>query len=511
MAALALMTIACSNDDNDIQTPAEQPAKAVGIPFTATISMGESASTRALTENGTTIEATWATGEKVALIYKVDATTYLKEATVTPQTDGTATISTTLEGSPVDDTDVTIVYPYSAVDESTKDVKTNLLASQNGLLTGTGSIAEKYELRKTETPAKLKIVGTTASLKGTVTLTNLNAIFKFTLQDLSAAAKSATEFKVSANSGYVITTVTPGSASNVLYVALPKMGDGTYWFNATIDNKPYIAKATMAAATVAGKYYQTTVKMATIGDVMAANGKFYADAAAITAASTTAIGVIAYLGTDNFTENGTTVGGNTFAGHGLVLCLKNAASGADAQWSTETSTLEFGDDAKVTDADGLKRTTSVSGYTNTKTLAEKTDAATKYKAAYNAYNYTGLTAPAGTTGWFLPSAQQWVKMQEGIGGLAESAIVWGSWFNNDHSAATAWETAMAKAGTKGTAYDSMTDAYLWYWSSSEYSADYAVLLGVDARGTGGDCGFRWYNYHKDYTFGNGRVRPVLAF
>lgn len=322
MAALALMTIACSNDDNDIQTPAEQPAKAVGIPFTATISMGESASTRALTENGTTIEATWATGEKVALIYKVDATTYLKEATVTPQTDGTATISTTLEGSPVDDTDVTIVYPYSAVDESTKDVKINLLASQNGLLTGTGSISENYELRKTITPAKLKIDGTTASLKGTVSLTNLNAIFKFTLQDLSAAAKNATEFKVSDNSGNVITTVTPGSASDVLYVALPAMGDGTYWFNATIDSKPYIAKATMAAATVAGKYYQTTVKMATIGDVILSDGKF-----AARSSTGTKVAMIAYLGSE--TDHATYK-------HGLALALSDEAT--KMKWTTATAT-----------------------------------------------------------------------------------------------------------------------------------------------------------------------------
>ena len=321
MAALALMTAACSNDDNDIQTPAEQPAKSEGIPFTATISLGESASTRALTENGTTIEATWATGEKVALIYKVDATTYLKEATVTPQTDGTATISTTLEGSPVDDTDVTIVYPYSAVDESTKDVKTNLLASQNGLLTGTGSISENYELRKTITPAKLKIDGTTASLKGTVTLTNLNAIFKFTLQDLSATAKNATEFKVSDNSGNVITTVTLGSASNVLYVALPAMGDGTYWFNATIDNKPYIAKATMAAATVAGKYYQTTVKMATIGDVILSDGKF----AARTSTTGTKVAMIAYLGSET---------GDATYTHGLALALSDEAT--KMKWTEAT-------------------------------------------------------------------------------------------------------------------------------------------------------------------------------
>ena len=500
MAALALMTAACSNDDNDLT---QQPAKAEGIPFTATISLDQSATTRALTENGTTIEATWATGEKVALIYTVSATTYVKEAEVTPQGDGTATISTTLEGSPADDTDVTIVYPASAVDGTTKDVKTNLLASQNGLLTGTGSIAEKYELRKTTTPAKLKIDGTTASLKGTVTLTNLIAIFKFTLQDLSAAAKSATEFKVSANSGYVITTVTPGSASDVLYVALPEMVAGTYWFNATIDSKPYIAKATTAAATVAGKYYQTTVKMATVGDLIGQDGKFYADAAAITAASTTAIGVIAHIGTDATTEaiaNG--------GGHGLVLCLKNAASGDDAQWSTETSAFEFGEDAKVADVTALKRTTNVSGYTNTKTLAEKTEAATKYKAAYAAKNYTGLTAPTGTTGWFLPSAQQWVKMIEGLGGLTDGAPSWASWFDNSHTGATAWEAALSKAGSGN--YDSMSGHQL-YWSSSECSAAAAVYLSVDTTRMGVEYGFSWGGTNKDNTYSRDRVRPVLAF
>ena len=77
------------------------------------------------------------------------------------------------------------------------------------------------------------------------------------MQDLSAAAKSATEFKVSDGSGNVITTVTPGSASGELYVALPVMAAGTYWFNATIDSKPYIAKAIVSTETIAGKYYQT--------------------------------------------------------------------------------------------------------------------------------------------------------------------------------------------------------------------------------------------------------------
>ena len=93
MAALALMTAACSNDDNDLT---QQPAKAEGIPFTATISMGESASTRALTENGTKIEATWAVDDKVALIHNG----VKDEMTVSAVNAGVATITGTITGSP---------------------------------------------------------------------------------------------------------------------------------------------------------------------------------------------------------------------------------------------------------------------------------------------------------------------------------------------------------------------------------------------------------------------------
>jgi len=503
MAALALMTAACSSDDNDIaQQPAEQPANGE-ITITATIDSNDGATTRALSIDGGNIASTWADTDEFAILFNDGSDNVKRTATVSRINGTTVTITFTIPQALANNTACTIVYPASAANATNTgaDVAT-ALATQNG------AIATTPEVRV----GTATIDKTNHSLSSVTKLAAQNAIFKFTLKDIAGTAnKSATEFIVSNASGDVLTTVTPASATNELYVALPALAVGTYWFNATVGGAPYIAKATVNTATTAGNYYQTQVNMATLGDLMAANGKFYADAAAITAASTTAIGVIAYLGTDNFTENGTTVGGNTFAGHGLVLCLKNAASGADAQWSTETSTLEFGDDAKVTDADGLKCTTSVSGYTNTKTLVEKTDAATKYKAAYAAKNYTGLTAPTGTTGWFLPSAQQWVKMQTGLGGLAESAIVWASWFNNDHSAATAWETAMAKAGEKGTAYDSMTDAYLWYWSSSECSADGAVYLGVDAAGTGVGHGFRWSNNRKDLTIDYLRVRPVLAF
>ena len=253
MAALALMITACSDQIEQVQ----QPRTTGGIPFTATISTEGHATTRALAENGTKIEATWATGEQVALIYTVGSTTYVKAATVTPQTGGTATISTNLDGSPADDTDVTIVYPATAVDETTKDVKTNLLTSQNGLLTGTGSISEKYDLRKTSTPAKLKIDGTTASLKGTVTLAQQVSIWKLTLQS-GGSSLNAKALAVKDASDNLLASATLATAGSVFYMAVPAMTSAKI-IAANGANTYSYSKASVSIS--AGEYYQSTVSL----------------------------------------------------------------------------------------------------------------------------------------------------------------------------------------------------------------------------------------------------------
>ena len=68
IAALALMTVACSNNEQIESASPEEPATAV-IPFSATISAN--ADTRALTEStdGTSIDAKWEKGEKMAIIH----------------------------------------------------------------------------------------------------------------------------------------------------------------------------------------------------------------------------------------------------------------------------------------------------------------------------------------------------------------------------------------------------------------------------------------------------------
>ena len=278
MAARALMTAACSNEDNEI---AQQPQMARGIPFTATISMGESAATRALTEDNQNnkIVAKWVTGEKVALIYKVGTTLCKTDAEVTAQNNKTATLSAELQSGAQNGSDVTIIYPASAADiDATTNgyIKTDLLEGQDGTLTGTNkSIDKTCDLRKADGKLSIKD-GKATVYDGTpgtlVKLKEQYSIFKFTITDIAGDnSLSATEFKVSDAFGNAKATFTNTTAASELFVALPEleMEAGTYWFNATIGGKPYVAKATIATtATVAGKFYKTEVKMATVGDVI---------------------------------------------------------------------------------------------------------------------------------------------------------------------------------------------------------------------------------------------------
>ena len=311
MAALALMTAACSNDDNDF---AQQPQKAEGITITAQLApKTNGATTRAVSDGGNKIVAEWAVDEHIAVLYEVSSTKYVADATITAvDGSGAATITFTVEAGTPNNTTCTLVYPYSAAKDDHTGVKdaATLLAAQDGTLNANLDVRVGAGTIQTTTPG----------LTVTTQPEAQNAIFKFTLQDLSAAAKSATEFKVSDGSGNVMTTVTPGSASGELYVTLPVMAAGTYWFNATIDSKPYIAKATTAAATVAGKYYQTTVKMATIGDVILSDGKF-----AARSSTGTNVAMIAYLGSE--TDHATYK-------HGLALALTDEAS--TMNWTTGT-------------------------------------------------------------------------------------------------------------------------------------------------------------------------------
>lgn len=251
IAAVATMMAACTSDETSTQQTAP---KGEGIPFSATITTGSL--TRALTEatDGKTIDAAWADGEQVALIYgdQVDV------MDVTKNDDGTATIGGNLTTTPDDGSAVTVVYPASAVDATTKAVKADLLAAQDGLL---ATIASKLDLRQSS-GATFKVAAQHASLNGTVALATQLAIVKFSLQNAKGEAIKAKSFviKDGAETPNVITTVTPSEDASDLYVAMRPASAATFNFAAAVGTDAYTytkTGVTLAAAT----YYQSPLKM----------------------------------------------------------------------------------------------------------------------------------------------------------------------------------------------------------------------------------------------------------
>lgn len=301
IAALALMTIACSND-NEL-TP-QQPSKTGGIPFIATFSGNGSAVTRALSEETGKIVSTWVKDEQVALIYNVGETKCKTIATVDEvDEEGTATITATLEDGTVDGTEVTIIYPASAVDD-TGEVKSDLLENQAGTL----EYISKY-LDLHMGTGHLSIDGT-ATLQESVKLEGKIAIFNLSLAKLTPNNNDPfTELVVSfddENGKYqVAASVDIPENTNQFCVALrpgtilPNFSHPTLWFEATTTSgKKYINHGKSKEeyiVVVENKYYHTNVSLATVGDFILSSGKF------VEKDNNQGIAVIAHVGkVDNY-------------------------------------------------------------------------------------------------------------------------------------------------------------------------------------------------------------------
>lgn len=285
MAALALTFAACSNDDNDFQN-SPQPAKTEGITITATLApKSGGADTRALAPGDNKIVASWAVGEKIAILYEKGGTNYEADAEIkSVDQSGAATIEFSVESGTADGTACKLIYPSTAVNDAKKAEKsyTSMLASQNGELNADFDVRVGAGTIHTTNP----------SLDVTTQPAPQYSIFKFAVKDLSDTNLSVSSFEVS-NSLASITTVSLASAKSEFYVALPTMTAYTYWFSATANGKNYVAKAVVSKDTEAGKYYQSTVQMATVGDVILSDGKF-----AKASSTGTKVAMVAYVGSD---------------------------------------------------------------------------------------------------------------------------------------------------------------------------------------------------------------------
>ena len=439
MAALAVMTAACSNDDNDL---GQQSAGVNGeITITATLEAADGAKTRALSDpdGENKIQSTWETTDQFAILYKNGTEDTKSIATVKSINASTVTITFTIPATLADNTACKIVYPASAANAANTDADVaTALATQDGVL------ATAPDIRV----GTATINKTTHSLESVTKLAPQNAIFKFTIQDLGGTAKSASEFVVSDNAGNIITTVTLATAASEFYVALPELTAGTYWFSATADSKPYIAKAT-ATATSAGKYYQTAVKMTTLGDVILSDGKF------AKVGSSGTVAKIAYVGSDN--------GEASPYNHGLALAMSDAEN--YLKWhTTDINASHTGqNDSDFEEEGGLQYNTTHNG---------DIDNYPAFKAAI-ANNNTAV--PTGCSAWFLASGYQWKKIINGYG--------------------------LSNLKTSADGYTGLEEVF--YWSSTEYGSDARRVWRFKPESVA--------NWGHDNMSSSFRVRSCLAF
>lgn len=281
LAAMALLTAACSSDEMALN-PADQPAPVEQkIPFTAVIS-ADAAGTRALTEasDGKTITAKWEKEEKVALIHGeiID----VLEVSSVDATSGAATISGTIT-SPTDGESVFVVYvghqhvnmsnyvsrlqeiytSYKADNPESSAIPTSiisepvneLLATQDGTLE---TISNKHDYRFAR--STFAVSDGTATFASEVKMPASYAIWKLNLTTDGTTALKAKKL-VMKKDGVANVTIDLGTdTSSEFYVAFI-VSPSTYSFEATdSDDKTYSCTPTVSALD-AGKYYRSTLTM----------------------------------------------------------------------------------------------------------------------------------------------------------------------------------------------------------------------------------------------------------
>ena len=246
MAALALMTAACSNDDNDLTTP--QPQKAEGITITAQLAPKTiGTTTRAVSEGSGKIVSEWAENEHVAVLYEVSSTKYVADATITAvDGSGAATITFTVEAGTPNNTACTLVYPLSAAKDDHTGVKdaATLLAAQDGTLSANLDVRVGEGTIQTTTP------GLTVTTQPAAQF----AIWKLTL------ANNAKNLCIMADN-ITIAGATLGTEGTEFYVAVPAVSSKTVTIvaNDASNNCYYFSKAGVSLA--AGTYYQSSPTM----------------------------------------------------------------------------------------------------------------------------------------------------------------------------------------------------------------------------------------------------------
>ena len=184
LAVMSLLFLgSCASDDSLSELTPEPKPETPTIPFTGTISFGDNPSAviqaamadpsprfKALSDEEVKVAATWEVGDELALV--IDGT--VTKATVSEVKDGKAYISARVVSTVSDGADARFIYPYTAVDQNTGQVKENLLAEQDGKLE---TIAKQFDV--CEGSGKLSVYGGAAVVQEDITMLEKFSIMRF--------------------------------------------------------------------------------------------------------------------------------------------------------------------------------------------------------------------------------------------------------------------------------------------------------------------------------------------
>ena len=425
MASAAVFT-ACSSDDN---ITGEQPANPTGK-YTMTInaSKGGDATTRALSLEGKTLNATWATTEHV---YVKKGDTWA-DGSLQPQAAGaTATLKGTLSDVTITADDVlTLQFPKSG------DI------SYDGQVGTLEDIAANFDYATaTVTVADVSATGNIVPTTATTTFENHQAIVKFTLTD-KATSSAINTTKLVISVGATDYTINPTSATNVIYAAIPGFTGQTVKLTTTVGDYTYIYEKANVSFTN-GQYYEIGVKMIVYptvlsavtadyhGSVICSDGTVYPPKTAVPDGKT-AVGILGKV---------------TETGHGLILSLQNATN---QNWNTingwTSVTTYAGTTLKVLPDDDARG--SLTSYTklgetavSNWAVAQKSD----YEAIFINLGSTTNGNAKGTT----YDANVNAYITTGVGG---TAIIFFCWSATEYNDIKAWDFGNSFWNTSNKTY-----------------------------------------------------------
>ena len=292
IASTAVFTACSSSDDSIAEQQPVNPTEPQVYTMTieATKSTGDAAATRGLSLDGKTLNVKWNEGEMVYVLQQDKDNTsdwnYVGKLTAAASSNATTTLSGTLtvetgESGTDLDTDAPalrfVLHGNALGSSNASDYSTG----QNGLLTGSGSIEEKYDFASCDVAKTSYTIDTeakTVSVTSGITLVSEQAIVKFSLYQAdgttpikatSLAITSTGDMKTGRAYESDATTYTTQSVSltglegstNNLYVALCNYNATAYTLTATDAAGNTYTYGPKTATFTDGKYYEVKVNM----------------------------------------------------------------------------------------------------------------------------------------------------------------------------------------------------------------------------------------------------------